>query len=113
VNSASGPGSGSGSGLSSALGSGSGSGSVLGSGSGSGMRIRGRGRGKSGMGHHAGSVSGSPYSSTPPRMVPSGSPIGSLEFHMKMPPGPRMPDGTRGFTFGRGKKMNDMNLMVA
>lgn len=52
---------------------------------------RGRGRGQliSGRGHPVG-----------PPQSPSSS---IIEFQGKQPPGPRMPDGTRGFTMGRGK----------
>lgn len=52
---------------------------------------RGRGRGQlsSGRGHPV----GPPQSST----------SSTIEVQGKQPPGPRMPDGTRGFTMGRGK----------
>eukprot|EP00897_Mesotaenium_endlicherianum_P007058 jgi/Mesen1/6380/ME000329S05546 len=59
---------------------------------------RGKGRGR-----------GNTPTNTPPRYSPlSSSPLGGsyLESYMKPPPGPRMPDGTRGFTMGRGKAMS-------
>lgn len=64
-------------------------------------RGRGRGRGKGrGRGQHHNSR-GSHHIGTPP----SGNFIHSEQSTTvnKHPPGPRMPDGTRGFTMGRGK----------
>lgn len=70
-----------------------------------GRKGRGRGRGKprgrgqyhgNGRGHLIGAASTS--SST------------SSEGVVKQPPGPRMPDGTRGFTMGRGRPLADSNV---
>ena len=67
-----------------------------------GRRSRGRGRGKArgrgqnhgnGRGHTAGAALSSNSNSS--------------EVLAKQPPGPRMPDGTRGFTMGRGRPMAD------
>lgn len=70
---------------------------------------RGRGRGMTGRGrgqhngphHHTGS-NGSRNHQLGTSPQTSHSPIGS-EVVGRPPPGPRMPDGTRGFTLGRGK----------
>ncbi|CAN6357963.1 unnamed protein product [Urochloa humidicola] len=76
---------------------------------------RGKGRGRGGRGrgrgnhqhnnHHGGNRGGAHPVGTPPHNL-----INKPEQHQqlpigasKLPPGPRMPDGTRGFTMGRGK----------
>nr|CAD1819904.1 unnamed protein product [Ananas comosus var. bracteatus] len=61
---------------------------------------RGRGRGR-GRGHHNNRNGGNHHVGTPPSSHPTHNepPAGAN----KQPPGPRMPDGTRGFTMGRGK----------
>lgn len=80
-------------------------------------RARGRGRGCHGRGqyhhqnynsHHQTLGGGSGHSNaigTPPSAHPNHIyPPASAH---KQPPGPRMPDGTRGFTMGRGKPISD------
>uniref|UniRef100_A0A1D1Z3U7 La-related protein 7 n=1 Tax=Anthurium amnicola TaxID=1678845 RepID=A0A1D1Z3U7_9ARAE len=59
-----------------------------------GQKVQKKRRGKSGQ-RHAGNGHGH-------GRVPSGS---SIEAPSKLPTGPRMPDGTRGFTMGRGKSL--------
>ncbi|CAL4911116.1 unnamed protein product [Urochloa decumbens] len=52
--------------------------------------------------HHGGNRGGAHPVGTPPHNLinkPEQLPVGAS----KLPPGPRMPDGTRGFTMGRGK----------
>ncbi|GLJ07369.1 hypothetical protein SUGI_0065470 [Cryptomeria japonica] len=67
-----------------------------------GRRGRGRGRGKSrGRGQYHGNGRGHPVGT-----AASSNSIGS-EVVVKQPPGPRMPDGTRGFTMGRGRPLLD------
>lgn len=74
------------------------------------MARRGRGRGRGGRGrgrghhHHNNYRNGGHAIGTPPSSHPSHAdqqPAAS-----KQPPGPRMPDGTRGFTMGRGKPLS-------
>ncbi|WOL11249.1 la-related protein 6B [Canna indica] len=72
-----------------------------------GVHRRGRGRGRGGRGrgrsqHHNNNRGGGHTVGTPPSshlMHPEREQLGTN----KLPPGPRMPDGTRGFTMGRGK----------
>ncbi|KAJ7296172.1 hypothetical protein O6H91_Y139200 [Diphasiastrum complanatum] len=70
---------------------------------GGGRRGRGRNRGRSrGRGQHINNNGRGHLSGTSPQ---SSSPLIS-DFVGKPPPGPRMPDGTRGFTMGRGKLLS-------
>ncbi|EHA8591906.1 putative La-related protein [Cocos nucifera] len=80
-----------------------------------GMARRGKGRGRGGRGrgraqyHHSNNRNGGHAIATPPSS--------HLIIHAdqqpavggKQPPGPRMPDGTRGFTMGRGKPLSPIN----
>ncbi|XP_062191972.1 la-related protein 6B-like [Phragmites australis] len=72
-----------------------------------GMR-QGRGRGRGGRGRGRGQY----YGNSRDAHHPIGTPPSSHGEHPavpKPPPGPRMPDGTRGFTLGRGKPLNPSN----
>ncbi|KAL5997927.1 hypothetical protein ACLOJK_008861 [Asimina triloba] len=64
-------------------------------------RARGRGKGR-GRGQHYNNRGGHPVG-TPPS---NNSMLNDQPALSKQPPGPRMPDGTRGFTFGRGKPLS-------
>lgn len=67
-------------------------------GKGRGWGGRGRGRGQ----HHNNHKTGGHAVGTPPNhLIHSEQPASA-----KQPPGPRMPDGTRGFTMGRGKPLS-------
>ncbi|XP_008788265.4 la-related protein 6B-like [Phoenix dactylifera] len=74
-------------------------------------RSKGRGRGGKGRGrgqyHHNDNRNGGHAIGTPP----SSHLIHAVQQPAvsKQPPGPRMPDGTRGFTMGRGKPLNPIN----
>ncbi|CAL5013911.1 unnamed protein product [Urochloa decumbens] len=61
---------------------------------------RGRGRGSRGRGR------GQYYGHSRDAHHPIGTPPSEHPAIPKPPPGPRMPDGTRGFTMGRGKPLN-------
>ncbi|CAO2183909.1 unnamed protein product [Urochloa humidicola] len=61
---------------------------------------RGRGRGSRGRGR------GQYYGHSRDAHHPIGTPPSEHPAVPKPPPGPRMPDGTRGFTMGRGKPLN-------
>ncbi|KAJ7525119.1 hypothetical protein O6H91_17G037000 [Diphasiastrum complanatum] len=68
-----------------------------------GRRGRGRNRGRGrGSGQYITNTGRGHLPGTPPQ---TSSPLTS-DFIGKPPPGPRMPDGTRGFTFGRGKLLS-------
>jgi La-related protein 7 len=70
-----------------------------------GRKGRGRGRGKPrGRGQYHGNGRGHPLNTA------STSSSSSGEVVVKQPPGPRMPDGTRGFTMGRGRPLADSNV---
>lgn len=70
-----------------------------------GRKGRGRGRGKPrGRGQYHGNGRGHPVG------LASTSSSSSGEVVVKQPPGPRMPDGTRGFTMGRGRPLADSNV---
>uniref|UniRef100_A0A0D6QVC3 HTH La-type RNA-binding domain-containing protein n=1 Tax=Araucaria cunninghamii TaxID=56994 RepID=A0A0D6QVC3_ARACU len=70
-----------------------------------GRRGRGRGRGKSrGRGQYHGNGRGHSLGTA------TSSNSTSSEVVVKQPPGPRMPDGTRGFTMGRGRPLSDSNV---
>lgn len=70
-----------------------------------GRKGRGRGRGKPrGRGQYHGNGRGHPVGTS------STSSSTSSEAVVKQPPGPRMPDGTRGFTMGRGRPLADSNV---
>ncbi|KAJ1269461.1 hypothetical protein BS78_07G213600 [Paspalum vaginatum] len=66
-----------------------------------GMR-QGRGRGRGGRGRGRGQY----YNHNRDAHHPIGTPPSEHPAVPKPPPGPRMPDGTRGFTMGRGKPLN-------
>ncbi|KAK8451624.1 hypothetical protein SEVIR_6G239200v4 [Setaria viridis] len=66
-----------------------------------GMR-QGRGRGRGGRGRGRGQY----YGHSRDAHHPIGTPPSDHPAVPKPPPGPRMPDGTRGFTMGRGKPLN-------
>ncbi|RLM60700.1 la-related protein 6B-like [Panicum miliaceum] len=66
-----------------------------------GMR-QGRGRGRGGRGRGRGQY----YGHSRDAHHPIGTPPSEHPAIPKPPPGPRMPDGTRGFTMGRGKPLN-------
>ncbi|XP_066353072.1 la-related protein 6B-like [Miscanthus floridulus] len=68
-----------------------------------GMRQQGRGRGRGGRGRGRGQYYGH---SSRDAHHPVGTPPSEHPVVPKPPPGPRMPDGTRGFTMGRGKPLN-------
>jgi La-related protein 7 len=73
---------------------------------------QGRGRGRGGRGRGRGQYYGHNRDANHPVGTPPSS-HGGLGEHppvvSKPPPGPRMPDGTRGFTMGRGKPQNPSN----
>lgn len=69
---------------------------------------RGRGRGRGGRGrgrgqHHSNNRGGGLAFGTPPSTHLNHPERDQSVVAIKQPPGPRMPDGTRGFTMGRGK----------
>ncbi|CAL9184878.1 la-related protein 6B isoform X2 [Musa acuminata AAA Group] len=69
---------------------------------------RGRGRGRGGRGrgrgqHHSNNRGGGLAFGTPPSTHLNHPERDQSVLATKQPPGPRMPDGTRGFTMGRGK----------
>lgn len=68
-----------------------------------GMRQQGRGRGRGGRGRGRGQYYGH---NSRDAHHPVGTPPSEHPVVPKPPPGPRMPDGTRGFTMGRGKPLN-------
>lgn len=65
-------------------------------------RVRGKGRGRSQYHHNHNNNHGN-HVGTPPSS--SSSAIEQAGTVKQQPPGPRMPDGTRGFAMGRGKPM--------
>jgi len=67
------------------------------------MRQQGRGRGRGGRGRGRGQYYGH---NSRDAHHPVGTPPSEHPVVPKPPPGPRMPDGTRGFTMGRGKPLN-------
>ncbi|KAK3124017.1 hypothetical protein QOZ80_8AG0639350 [Eleusine coracana subsp. coracana] len=73
---------------------------------------QGRGRGRGGRGRGRGQYYGHNRDANHPVGTPPSS-HGGLGEHpavvSKPPPGPRMPDGTKGFTMGRGKPQNPSN----
>ncbi|KAJ0977045.1 hypothetical protein J5N97_012519 [Dioscorea zingiberensis] len=71
---------------------------------------RGKGRGRGGRGrgrgqYHNNNRTGGHTIGTPPTTHPIHSEQPTIA---KQPPGPRMPDGTRGFTIGRGKLLSSL-----
>ncbi|KAG8048133.1 hypothetical protein GUJ93_ZPchr0008g11772 [Zizania palustris] len=72
---------------------------------------QGRGRGRGGRGRGRGQYYGHSRDVSHPIGTPPSN-HGALADHpSKPPPGPRMPDGTRGFTMGRGKPVNPSNAV--
>ncbi|KAL6900984.1 hypothetical protein ACP4OV_005660 [Aristida adscensionis] len=71
----------------------------------------GRGRGRGGRGRGRGQYYGHGRDGHHPVGTPPSSHGGLAEHPVvtKPPPGPRMPDGTRGFTMGRGKPLDPSN----
>lgn len=67
-----------------------------------GMRI-GRGRGRGGRGRGRGQYHGQSRDGDHPIGTPPSNHSSEHSVVPKPPPGPRMPDGTKGFTMGRGK----------
>uniref|UniRef100_A0A0D9XAE4 HTH La-type RNA-binding domain-containing protein n=1 Tax=Leersia perrieri TaxID=77586 RepID=A0A0D9XAE4_9ORYZ len=73
-----------------------------------GMR-QGRGRGRGGRGRGRGQYHGHNRDASHPIGTPPSNHSALGDHPSKPPPGPRMPDGTRGFTMGRGKPLNPSN----
>uniref|UniRef100_A0A0E0IFB0 RRM domain-containing protein n=1 Tax=Oryza nivara TaxID=4536 RepID=A0A0E0IFB0_ORYNI len=75
-----------------------------------GMR-HGRGRGRGGRGRGRGQYYGHSRDANHPIGTPPSNHSALADHPSKPPPGPRMPDGTRGFTMGRGKPVNPTNAV--
>jgi La-related protein 7 len=75
-----------------------------------GMR-HGRGRGRGGRGRGRGQYYGHSRDANHPIGTPPSNHSALADHPSKPPPGPRMPDGTRGFTMGRGKPLNPTNAV--
>ncbi|XP_006660346.1 la-related protein 6B-like [Oryza brachyantha] len=69
----------------------------------------GRGRGRGGRGRGRGQYYGHGRDAGHSVGTPPSNHSALADHPLKPPPGPRMPDGTRGFTMGRGKPLNPTN----
>ncbi|MQM00677.1 hypothetical protein Taro_033417 [Colocasia esculenta] len=75
---------------------------------------RGRGRGRGSRGRGRGQYNHHSHRIAHVVAAPSSHPTTvELSAATKQPPGPRMPDGTRGFTMGRGKQLGATNVVAS